>query len=567
MVRVYEFDRRNGTVWSVDMAMVNGTLYSHARVANPTKVDLQGYWWTCVAHSVTPQTRVLSPSSRVAHTASAGGMTSADWPHSATVVQNVSFDGLEGDWKHDNSFLGNLMDGDFFLRIRKDDPQQTLTGPWIASVSEEGFTVLHGHPLNGTKFFTWGQNGPGRFMQDFLAGGEAAVAEGRSGDYAELQVGPAPTQMQNFAMPAGKVLQWTEWFRALDATADPARRKKLRGDHAAAVEAVGEWYHREAGGRGGGAGAAAREASWVDGVFESLAEVMPATSDIVWRGSPWGALEEARLGKRQAPGLAFELPAEGERGHAEVRPWLALLKQGTFDDESLASTPVSYQTTDAWLALLKASAAKNTTWLHAFHLGVNYAERGNTAKAVAQLNASMSMRPTAHAARCLAALTADFDDAREAYLSAWDLALAEKDSAGNRTRAALASEVAFLLGATATFDVEVAEMWLGTLSGAPKGEVDALLGLDAVLELGIKVHLARGEWDDATAALSSQCFPTYGDARRELQRLWYQAVEGKAAASKGGELTPLEAHRVRRANPNPRNIGCAYASNYCTEYW
>ena len=44
-----------------------------------------------------------------------------------------------------------------------------------------------GHPLNGTKFFTWGDNGPGRFMQDFLAGGGK-----REGDYTELQVGPAP---------------------------------------------------------------------------------------------------------------------------------------------------------------------------------------------------------------------------------------------------------------------------------------------------------------------------------------------------------------------------------------
>ena len=31
--------------------------------------------------------------------------------------------------------------------------------------------MFHGHPLNGTKFFTWGQGGPGRFMQDFLGGG------------------------------------------------------------------------------------------------------------------------------------------------------------------------------------------------------------------------------------------------------------------------------------------------------------------------------------------------------------------------------------------------------------
>lgn len=68
--------------------------------------------------------------------------------------------------------------------------------------------MIHGHPLNGTKFYTWGQSGPGRFMQDFLAGGGK-----RQGDYTELQVGPAPTQMQNFPVPKLSSQQWTEWFK------------------------------------------------------------------------------------------------------------------------------------------------------------------------------------------------------------------------------------------------------------------------------------------------------------------------------------------------------------------
>jgi hypothetical protein len=58
----------------------------------------------------------------------------------------------------------------------------------------------------GTKFFTWGDSGPGRFMQDFLAGGGK-----RQGDYTELQVGPAPTQMQNFPVPKHSIREWTEW--------------------------------------------------------------------------------------------------------------------------------------------------------------------------------------------------------------------------------------------------------------------------------------------------------------------------------------------------------------------
>ena len=29
--------------------------------------------------------------------------------------------------------------------------------------------MIHGHPLNGTKFFTWGECDWGKFQQDFLA--------------------------------------------------------------------------------------------------------------------------------------------------------------------------------------------------------------------------------------------------------------------------------------------------------------------------------------------------------------------------------------------------------------
>lgn len=52
-----------------------------------------------------------------------------------------------------------------FLRI-----PDTVYTPYIAhnQEGENGFTYVHGHPLNGTKFYTWGQSGPGRFMQVYL---------------------------------------------------------------------------------------------------------------------------------------------------------------------------------------------------------------------------------------------------------------------------------------------------------------------------------------------------------------------------------------------------------------
>jgi len=42
---------------------------------------------------------------------------------------------------------------------------------------------------------------------------------------------------------------------------------------------------------------------------------------------------------------------------------------------------------------------------------------------------------------------------------------------------------------------------------------------------------------------------------------------GKAAVAEGRVLTPVEAHRARKAMPVPRNLGCPYATLYCEEYW
>ena len=38
--------------------------------------------------------------------------------------------------------------------------------------------------------------------------------EHREGDYAELQIGVAPTQMQSFPLPAKSINEWTEWALA-----------------------------------------------------------------------------------------------------------------------------------------------------------------------------------------------------------------------------------------------------------------------------------------------------------------------------------------------------------------
>lgn len=45
------------------------------------------------------------------------------------------------------------------------------------------------------------------------------------------------------------------------------------------------------------------------------------------------------------------------------------------------------------------------------------------------------------------------------------------------------------------------------------------------------------------------------------------AQQGKAQIEKNRPLTNVELHQVRVNHPVPANIGCQYASEYCTNYW
>jgi len=552
MLRVYEFDRYNGTVWQVDMLLWNGSLAVHPRITNPSDLALRGYWWTCVAVDALPGTRIFAPATHVAET-SRNPIRRAPWPFFAEALENSTFSGYRGRTLTDNSFLGNHQLGDMFLRI----PAEVYT-PYIAhsGPGEGGEVLVHGHPLNGTKFFTWGDSGPGRFMQDFLAGGGK-----RQGDYAELQVGPAPTQMQTFPVPPRSVRQWTEWFKSFQG--DSAT---LMGeDYWAAVALVDQWIQSEEG--------MPREAVQdLDGFFEAHA-TRPAS--VLVRGQVWGALEELLLGAPLAPGLRFSLPTDPQSlQFQEARPWVELVTHGTFSEHSLARLPLSYQTSDRWMALLQASAAKHgMTWLHALHLGICRAERGGLEEPLALLALSQQLKPNPVAARCLAVLQQSPEAAWEHFQEAWAAAvdLAGDDlvppsdaklSTRQRVLLNLVTELSFFLQQNLWFEQMA-------LFAAEVDRGGFLFGhtLDAFETMKLKTLLHNEMFAEAIVLLKKNCFPTYAKARDDLMSMWNTAVVGLAQQQSPTTLSYADKHRIRVANPVPENIGCQYASEYCTNYW
>ena len=411
VLRAWEYDRRNASVWQVDIFLDNETLFLHPKLTPTRGKPLQGYWWTCVAVPATPETRVLTPAEWTAQTG-AGAMRKAYWPTFAMGDANTTFSGHSNTRQTDNSWLGAVTSGDYFMgplsKIPDTDPR------YIAWTQEDGFCSYHGHPNNGTKFFTWGQNGAGRFMQDFLGGigGPEPIADkDRVGDYTELQTGPAFTQMQTFDVPAaGK--EWTEFFGAFDGNA-----KVLRGDdYDAALSEVSDARKTAVSNDRFGD---------VDKFLRSIADV--PVDEVLRVGMPWGGVEQAR--KKSSGPLAPGVFFNASRSDPEARPWLELAQDGAFSSESLARAPLSFQIGDEWLSLLHSSVESNkgTTWLHELHLGVMYTERGEVDVPLAHFNRSFGLRPSVVAARSMAVLQQTATAAWPYFQLAWKVAVSDKD--------------------------------------------------------------------------------------------------------------------------------------------
>eukprot|EP00595_Chromulina_sp_UTEXLB2642_P002837 CAMPEP_0196761940 /NCGR_PEP_ID=MMETSP1095-20130614/1254_1 /TAXON_ID=96789 ORGANISM="Chromulina nebulosa, Strain UTEXLB2642" /NCGR_SAMPLE_ID=MMETSP1095 /ASSEMBLY_ACC=CAM_ASM_000446 /LENGTH=720 /DNA_ID=CAMNT_0042112063 /DNA_START=58 /DNA_END=2220 /DNA_ORIENTATION=- len=550
MLRVYEYDRYNGTTWQVDMIIHNGTFYAHPKLTNPTDVDLRGYWWTCVAVDSTPSTRIFAPANVVAET-SRDPMRYAPWPYFAEAIENASFQGYQDAWPTDNSYIGNHQIGDMFLRIPKDFVQT----PYIGHTDLDGYTLIHGHPLNGTKFFTWGQSGPGRFMQDFLAGGQY-----RQGDYTELQVGPAPTQMQNFAFPKESTLQWTEWFKGFDGQID----KLLDQNYSVSINYINQWIDDEF-------SHGSVVSDW-DKFFEEHVEKDP--SEILVRGTgAWGALEELRSGNRLSKGLIFELPDEDltSTRYLEAKPWIELIELGTFSEDTLSRFPLSYQTTDSWFKLLKQSAEKHgMTWLHAFHIGICLTERGDVTESINMFTYSYTLKPYPVTSRNIAVLQQSQEEAWEFYKGTWQLALQlysgsttggftyDQDTI-TRLLNNLVTEISFFLQQN---------LWYTDMAAFISTVPENFRWLDSFITLKVKYLIHISEYDEAKVILQSECFPTYAKARSDLMSLWNEVIIGQAMVeSQVDSLSAVEKHRIRMNDPIPKNIGCQYASEYCLNYW
>eukprot|EP00040_Diaphanoeca_grandis_P023668 m.129101 g.129101 ORF g.129101 m.129101 type:complete len:792 (+) comp29375_c0_seq12:86-2461(+) len=581
IVRVWEFDRLNFTVWQVDMFLEKDILWVHPKITNPRPIDLRGYWWTCVAMRVeeSGKTRIVTPADLSITPCTA-------WPSGAYTLANVSFRGSDIDtcdksdggtcaWQQDMSYLGNIpFAHDFFMFKAGQEtkyphrPQQ----PYIAHVLEDGYTVVHGHPLNGTKFFTWGEADFGTFQQDFMSDSDYQNPKCYNdmevphydpyckdyehvGKYTELQIGPARSQMHTFPLPKWTnetkgEYQWTEWFKGYQANASLMHS----GDYNVPLTHVLNWMD-------GVDGIPAETIKSTDAWLKEMSSVAPKPEEILFKGTEWGGLHEKLTGKPLAAGCPFEF-----MNTSKTRPWIELLETGRFSTKTHSSVPESFLVADAWLSLLKRSLAKEATWLTYLYIGTALLERGEVDGSTDALTKSMSMKPSIHAARALAVSAPDDETARAYFLEAWSVyKLSEKTEETIRLGTNLASEL--------TIWLTYKELW--TDLKQLFGDIDLTADMrvkDRVLHARIALAIEEDEPDVAQAIIKGHCFPTYGGDRNKLIALWEQSFMMQEEKKQGRPLTYFEQVLVRRrigcigdgsyypnkCNRGPPNIGYAY---------
>ena len=372
--------------------------------------------------------------------------------------------------------------------------------------------------------------------------------------------------MQNFPVPKKSQRQWTEWFKAFQADGPTVHA----GAYPAALAEVDSWMRSPEGMPKDTVG------DW-DAFFAELSTVTPRDEQVVVQGSAWGALEEMLLGHPLAPGLRFRLPPADSPQYKEVRPWVELLQTGTFSAESLAATPLSFQTTDRWLAVLQSSfdrltsAGQTPTWLHYFHIAVALTERGAVQQPIDLFKQALALNPHPVIARCLAVLSATPQEAWPLYEQAWALLKPLEQAEPDvyvRLGSNLVTEMSFFL---------VQEAWPDQMQAFVDAVPAAFRGLDAFLTLSYKVSMLRGDYSQVVGLLGKECFPTFAKARDDLMATWNAAQEGLAQQAKDklqlakglptAPLSAVEKHQARVAHPIPDNIGCQYASLYCGNYW
>jgi hypothetical protein len=493
ILRLYEFDRIREASWQIDLFLPEGDdrLFAHGRIVNPNAEERPFYWWTNTAVAFVPGLRVLAPADySMDHDANfdASGRP-IHFPFPNAEGFDASYPGL---WPHSRS-----------LFFRKPGADRL----WLMALRADGHGLMQTatSEMRGRKMWYWGNSPGGQHWMDFLS------LPGR-GDYIEIQSGIAPSQAQEFRIPGGGSLEWTECFApiAVDAKAahDPDFNKACTAAHVALDARV-------------------PTADLGDHDAWLRTQASRPVSRRLNAGARWGELHEVLTGKSVAPGLDF-----GVGGGAE-RPWEELARTGGFSEASLEGLPKTWVGGDLWrAALMKSAETHGETWLHALALGVIALDREQRQEAKAYLGRSLQRRQTYLALRHLALLADTPDETERLYLRAWDTGQAPTQ---------LAVEIVVWMQQNQRLDALAAYLKRLPPETAANERI-RLARAQAAINSG---DLSLGE------TLLNYHFAGIREGDLILTELWDRLQIAKAKRKLGRSVTPAEAKAALAAAPLP----------------
>ncbi|WP_232788831.1 DUF5107 domain-containing protein, partial [Streptomyces odonnellii] len=340
MLRLWEWERLRDLPFQVDLWLPDGSdfLYTGVRIRNPHERTAPVYWWSNIAVEEGERTRVLAPAEAAWH---------FGYEHELRKVPVPVPD--PGGAGADHTYpLRAEFPADYFYDV----PGEARK--WIASLDERGTGLVQTSTdtLCGRKLFLWGAGRGGRNWQRWLT-------EPGTPGYAEIQAGPARTQLEHIPLEAEGELSWLEAYGPL--TADPEAVHSADWDRARAevTDRLEEALPR--------AEVDSAYAAWLPYADTEPAEALAA-------GSGWGALEVLRAGYK-LPGTPFDESTLGE----EQAPWVELLTSGMLPVPGTAVPPGPTLVAPHWRDMLETALDEPLT---EYHLGVAQWHAGDLAQAV-----------------------------------------------------------------------------------------------------------------------------------------------------------------------------------------
>ncbi|MDP6507149.1 MAG: DUF5107 domain-containing protein, partial [Planctomycetota bacterium] len=193
VLRMYEWDRIRLIPYQIDAFLPDDSefLLVRVRLTNPNADEVPMYWWSNIAVSETPSTRVLVPAEQAYKHNYEGEMQLVPVPYQNDI---------------DQSYAANFnRSADSFYCIDKGKQ------PWISALDENGKGLVQTSTsrLFGRKMFVWGMNPGGRHWQEFLSVPDLP--------YLEIQAGLTRIQGEYVQMAGGDEWSWLEAYGMMQA--------------------------------------------------------------------------------------------------------------------------------------------------------------------------------------------------------------------------------------------------------------------------------------------------------------------------------------------------------------